>query len=190
MGCLDCGKTLSSRNVTGRCRGCFGRVTLSARRKHPDKQCASCGIDICRYGKTSLCRACFRVERLHSPEVQAKRTEGVRRHAEKNRDRMRLTLKLNHRRALSQPSYIEYLKQRMKLLQPLAVAASLTPEARKMRGLAISRTKQQKKPQEPKRPLTFEEKLQAVAEGRLRVVDKVQIPSRQYDFTLGGVSDL
>lgn len=186
MNCIDCAKPLSTRNVTGRCRGCAGSVAGRSRRKHPDKQCSSCGIDICRYGETSFCRACFISECLHTPEMQQRRTAGLRKHAETNRDRMRLQLKINHRNALKRPEYIEYLRQRMKILQPLAVIAGHAPEALAKRSLSIRKSKQPKPAPKPK--MTFEERLQAVLEGRATIYTVPTAANTEHEFTLGGVS--
>jgi hypothetical protein len=41
---------------------------------------------------------------------------------------------------------------------------------------------------EKRKPVSFEETLQRVAEGRAQVVEKLRLPSQDYGFTLGGVS--
>lgn len=190
-GCVDCGKALCSRNASGRCRSCTGKKFGSLRRKHSDKQCCVCGKTITRYGSTNLCREHFITERLQSPEVEEKRVAGLRNEAKRNIEKKRDVLRLNHRKALREkPEYREALARRAREIQPLGVAASLKPDALKRRGKAISEANaRRRKVREPKRPLTFEEQLEAVASGRARVVEKWSPPSQGYDYTLAGVQE-
>jgi hypothetical protein len=194
--CRDCGKGLCDRNVSGLCRGCVGRATSPLRRTHPDKQCSVCGIPICRFGKNGLCREHFMSERMHTPEMQRKRTAGLRKRAAdpSTRAAMRANLIRNHRRALERPSYRNYLRARMKELQPIAVAASKQPEALARRSQKATEARERRleaeaKAARVKRPMTFEEQLQAVAEGRATISRKIEQPVG-YHYTLGGVSDL
>lgn len=188
-GCKDCGKPLSTRNFVGLCRGCCGKASGAARRKHTDKWCLVCGVKVSRFGANSLCRTHFITERLQSPEANAKRTEGIRRHCAANRDRKRAVLKANVRKAMTRPEIRAAFAERARKIQPLGAAASQTPAAISKRAATRAANIAKRQPQ-PKRPMTFEEQLQAVAEGRARVVDKWQPPAREYDYTLGGVSEL
>jgi hypothetical protein len=54
---------------------------------------------------------------------------------------------------------------------------------------AIKTANSAEPPAKPKRPLTFEEQLRLVTEGRARVVPKPIIPRAEYPFTLAGVSE-
>lgn len=189
--CTGCGKPLCSRNVSGCCRACTGKRTGPARRKHQDKACRVCSKAISRYATSGLCREHFMAERMQSPEVQAQRTAGIRLSCAANIDQKRAILRQNHRKALrDHPTYRDELRERARAIQPLGVAASLAPDALRRRGKAISDANARKRRNStPKRPMTFEEQLEAVASGRARIVEKWSPPSQRYDFTLAGVQD-
>ena len=187
--CADCAKPLCKKNVTGFCRGCSGKRTGPLLRKHSDKFCRVCSKPITRYGSSGLCRAHFVTERLQSPEVQEKRTAGIRRQSARDIDKRRVQLRTNQRKALREkPSYRDHLRERAREIQPLGVAASIKPESLARRGRAISAANAQRRASQGKRPMTFEEQLLAVSEGRARVVEKWRPPSIEPDFTLGGVA--
>jgi hypothetical protein len=154
-------------------------IRAHARPRKPDQFCSSCSVSIYRYTASGLCRKCVIVERLNGPETQVKRTEGVRRYAAANKEALRCRLRRNHAKAMAEnPSYVEFLRQRIKVLQPLAVAASHTPEV-------LARRSQNRKLQPP---LTFEEKLQLVSEGKLGIYNALDLRSPDPSGTLGGVS--
>jgi hypothetical protein len=171
-----CGKTLCSRNRSGMCRACVGRSMIKAK---VDRHCSVCGVVIYRYSLSGYCRRHAIAERLNNPETQAKRTEGVRRYAAANIHRLRVQLRANQDRALAEhPTYREFLRQRAKVIQPLGVAASHTPEVLARRS----------RKHEPKQSRTFEETLALVAAGKLNISTKLDLRAPDPSGTLGGVS--
>lgn len=181
--CTDCSVGITAQSKTGRCRSCANRAmsgTPQHRRKNSEGQRRRMADPAFRAFKRSVLRK-NQAKGRANPETNARLIQSALDNLAKAFTPEAITLKRKRAKAAfarRMDPRVAWCPAEYREMHRRNVVSKRMPAAESRRLIEAMIAEN---------PPTFEAKLKAVAEGRLTISANLRVPSRQYEWTLGGV---